>query len=144
MLHKCEYITIWKDLTKLLKVIDLDIFGIWIFFMFIYPFLTNMKNCENMLFLIGLALNNPYYWMEKHSIQLLPLIIYLAAAAKSLQLCPTLCDPTDISPPSSSIHGIFQARVLEWGAIAFSGLLPLVTLSKKNQSSLYPKGEGSV
>ena len=82
--------------------------------------------------------------MEKHSIQLLSLIIYLAAAAKSLQLCPTLCDPTDISPPSSSIHGIFQARVLEWGAIAFSGLLPLVTLSKKNQSSLYPKGEGSV
>ena len=43
-----------------------------------------------------------------------------AAAAKSLQSCPTLCDPTDGSPPGSSIHGIFQARVLEWGAIAFS------------------------
>ena len=43
-----------------------------------------------------------------------------AAAAKSLQLCPTLCDPIDGSPPGSSIHGIFQARVLEWGAIAFS------------------------
>ena len=41
-------------------------------------------------------------------------------AAKSLQSCPTLCDPTDSSPPGSSIHGIFQARVLEWGAIAFS------------------------
>ena len=41
-------------------------------------------------------------------------------AAKSLQLCPTLCDPRDGSPPGSSIHGIFQARVLEWGAIAFS------------------------
>ena len=40
--------------------------------------------------------------------------------AKSLQSCPTLCDPTDCSPPGSSIHGIFQARVLEWGAIAFS------------------------
>ena len=36
------------------------------------------------------------------------------------QLCPTLCDPMDHSPPSSSAHGIFQARVLEWGAIAFS------------------------
>ena len=36
------------------------------------------------------------------------------------QLCPTLCDPVDCSPPGSSIHGIFQARVLEWGAIAFS------------------------
>ena len=37
-----------------------------------------------------------------------------AAAAKSLQLCPTLCDPIDYSLPGSSIHGIFQARVLEW------------------------------
>ena len=36
------------------------------------------------------------------------------------QLCPTLRDPMDCSPPGSSIHGIFQARVLEWGAIAFS------------------------
>ena len=43
-----------------------------------------------------------------------------AAAAKSLQSCPTLCDPMDCSPPGSSVHGIFQARVLEWGAIAFS------------------------
>ena len=44
-----------------------------------------------------------------------------AAAIKSLQSCPTLCDPIDGSPPGSSVHGIFQARVLEWGAIAFSG-----------------------
>ena len=36
------------------------------------------------------------------------------------QLCPTLCDPLDCSLPGSSIHGIFQARVLEWGAISFS------------------------
>ena len=36
------------------------------------------------------------------------------------QLCPTLGDPMDCSPPGSSVHGIFQARVLEWGAIAFS------------------------
>ena len=36
------------------------------------------------------------------------------------QLCPTLCNPMDCSLPGSSIHGIFQARVLEWGAIAFS------------------------
>ena len=36
------------------------------------------------------------------------------------QSCPTLCDPMDCSLPGSSIHGIFQARVLEWGAIAFS------------------------
>ena len=43
-----------------------------------------------------------------------------AAAAKSLQSCPTLCDPMDCSLPGSSVHGIFQARVLEWGVIAFS------------------------
>ena len=36
------------------------------------------------------------------------------------QSCPTLSDPMDCSPPGSSIHGIFQARVLEWVAIAFS------------------------
>ena len=43
-----------------------------------------------------------------------------AAAAKSLQLCPTLCDPTDDSPPGSPIPGILQARTLEWVAISFS------------------------
>ena len=36
------------------------------------------------------------------------------------QSCPTLSDPMDCSPPGSSVHGTFQARVLEWGAIAFS------------------------
>ena len=43
-----------------------------------------------------------------------------AAAAKSLQLCPTLCDPRDGSPPSSATPGILQARKLEWVAIFFS------------------------
>ena len=43
-----------------------------------------------------------------------------AVAAKSLQSCPTLCDSADGSPPGSPIPGILQARVLGWGAIAFS------------------------
>ena len=43
-----------------------------------------------------------------------------AAAAKSLQSCPTLCDPIDGSPPGSVIPGILQARTLEWVAISFS------------------------
>ena len=43
-----------------------------------------------------------------------------AAAAKSLQSCPTLCDPIDGSPPGSAVPRILQARTLEWGAIAFS------------------------
>ena len=46
--------------------------------------------------------------------------MYKNSSAQSLQLCPTLCDPVDCSPPGSSVHGILQARVLEWGAIAFS------------------------
>ena len=44
-----------------------------------------------------------------------------AAAAKSLQSCPTLCDPMDCSLPGFSVHGILQARTLEWVAISFSG-----------------------
>ena len=45
---------------------------------------------------------------------------YAAAAAKSLQSCPTLCDPMDGSPQGSPVPGILQARTLEWVAISFS------------------------
>ena len=44
----------------------------------------------------------------------------IAAAAKLLQSCPTLCDPIDGSPPGSPVPGILQARILEWVAISFS------------------------
>ena len=54
------------------------------------------------------------------------------------QSCPTLSNLMDCSLPGSSIHGIFQARVLEWGAIAFS-LLP----SRKNKNRVYKLGAGS-
>ena len=47
------------------------------------------------------------------------------------QSCPTLSDPMDRSPPGSSVHGISQARVLEWGAIAFSVINP-ICLQKKS------------
>ena len=49
--------------------------------------------------------------------------IQYAAAAKPLQLCPTLCDPIDGSPPGSPVPGILQARTLEWVAISFSNAL---------------------
>ena len=52
----------------------------------------------------------------------LPMLSY-KSESEVAQSCPTLSDPMDCSPPGSSIHGIFQARVLEWGAIAFSGRL---------------------
>ena len=49
-----------------------------------------------------------------------PTYIPAAAVAKSFQSCPTLCDPTDGSPPGSSVPGILQARILQWVAISFS------------------------
>ena len=55
------------------------------------------------------------------------------------QSCPTSSDPMDCSPPGSSIHGIFQARVLEWGAIAFSRLAH-TRCCKKNSSYCYKEG----
>ena len=48
------------------------------------------------------------------------------------QSCPTLCDPMYCSPPGSSVHGIFQARVLEWVAIAFSYYIPLRMVQIQN------------
>ena len=50
------------------------------------------------------------------------------------QSCPTLSDPMDCSLPGSSTHGIFQARVLEWGAIAFSNIYHNVVLFHTSQS----------
>ena len=55
-----------------------------------------------------------------YAIQQLPTAAAAAAAAKSLQSCPILCDPIDGSPPGSSVPGILQARTLEWVAISFS------------------------
>ena len=63
------------------------------------------------LLLITYSLYNYYTYI---------LYVYAATAAKSLQSCPTLCDPIDGSPPGSPIPGILQARTLEWVAISFS------------------------
>ena len=56
-----------------------------------------------------------YRWECKNQ-----LYFYVLCYAKSLQLCPTLCDPIDGSPPGFPVPGILQARTLEWGAISFS------------------------
>ena len=61
--------------------------------------------------LIKLFLKNQLYYYKK---------LHAAAAAKLLQLCLTLCDPIDGSPPGSATPGILQARTLEWVAISFS------------------------
>jgi len=55
------------------------------------------------------------------------------------QLCPTLCDPMDCSPPSSSVHGILQAKILEWVAMPPPGDLPGVNLCLlHHRRILYP------
>ena len=59
---------------------------------------------------------NEYFTSKYSSL----LNLFAAAAAKSLQSCPTLCDPMDGSPPGSTVPGILQARTLEWVAISLS------------------------
>ena len=69
-----------------------------------------------MVFCICYLLKDNTFILPKNS------LFAAAAAAKLLQSCPTLSDPKDCSQPGSTVHRIFQARVLEWGAIAFSSL----------------------
>ena len=66
-------------------------------------------------------------------------IQHAAAAAKSLQSCPTLCDPMDCSLPGFSVHGILQARTLEWVAISFSRRSGIVK-NKYIKLHIYMKG----
>ena len=73
--------------------------------------LVNPEELESLLLFQSIKILS--YCGEQHT----------AAAAKPLQLCPTLSDPMDCSLPGSSIHGICQARVLEWVAIASSSIL---------------------
>ena len=68
---------------------------------------------------------NQFYLILHKFLQSYPFLSILkanfpvAAAVKSLQLCPTLCDPMDGSPSGSPVPGILQARILEWVAISF-------------------------
>ena len=62
------------------------------------------------------------------------------------QSCPTVSDPMDCSLPGSSVHGIFQARVLEWGAIAFSDENPMNSMKRQKDRTLkdeLPKSVGA-
>ena len=76
-----------------------------------------VKNFPNM----GKEIVNQMQEAERFPIQDKPKEKHTAAAAaKTLQLCPTLCDPIDGSPPGSPVPGILQARTLGWVAISFS------------------------
>ena len=69
-----------------------------------------------------MSVTNREDWQAIATIEINELLMGAAAAvaAKSLQLCPTLCNPRDSSPPGSLVPGILQARTLEWDAISFS------------------------
>ena len=72
------------------------------------------KIIKQMSSIIGFWTQDCVYCIKTHKLSI------TAAAAKSLQPCPTLCDPTDGSPPGSPVPGILQARTLDWAAISFS------------------------
>ena len=78
------------------------------------------------------ALTSVHYW-KNHSFDYSN-VCGQSTHAKSLQSCPTLCNPMDCSPPGSSVHGILQARILQWVAVSFSRgpgeRLPSPSLSK--------------
>ena len=89
--------------------------------------LTIISPINNAVFTLALALAKISTQDKKKGTQSLTqddkhllLVGAAAAAAKSLQSCPTLCDPIDGSPLGSSVPGILQARILEWVAISFS------------------------
>ena len=82
-----------------------------------------MKNHQ--VYHIWKLLDTIMFWQKKKkkassSKYILKNFIYMSAAAKLLQSCPTLCNPIDGSPPGSPVPGILQARTLEWVAISFS------------------------
>ena len=80
---------------------------------------SNEYMLENICYILYLL------WKMISNFFLIKLFNIAAAAAKSLQSCPTLWDPIDSSPPGSSVHRILQARILEWVAISFSNYLTL-------------------
>ena len=63
--------------------------------------------------------SNYSWWIEIDEETLLPKNSTNMTVYSAVQMCPTLCDPMDCSPPGSSVHGIFQARILKWVAISF-------------------------
>ena len=81
----------------------------------IYPFLWWNFNCPHVKWFWFQSPSYSFHYNMWQSV-----ILYTAAAAKSLQSCLTLCDPRDGSPPGSPVPGILQARTLEWVAISFS------------------------
>ena len=103
----------WSDLAAaaadLGKAIDFHMLA------FIMCYYTTFFHCLSSIFLLFF-----WYLLDFPGREPDQLHIPAAATAKSLQSCPTLCDPIDVSPPGSPAPGILQARTLEWIATSFS------------------------
>ena len=89
----------WSSLCLFWKNVYLGLLPIFLFWLFVSLILS----CMSSLYILGISpLSNMCMWSVA-------------------QLCLTLCGPMDCSPPGSSVHGILQEKILEWGAISYSG-----------------------
>ena len=93
--------------------------GPWLIYWKVIPIFFWLFNWHSLLFYKG-NLKKKHCFYILYQVLLFKSPIINTAAAKSLQSCPTLCDPIDDSPPGSPVPGILQARTLEWVAISFS------------------------
>ena len=78
------------------------------------------EDCHLQIYVVSYYQRKWFISVQSDKYSYSSIVSYAAAAAKSLQLCPTLCDPIDGSPPGSPVPGILQARTLEGVAISFS------------------------
>ena len=98
----------------------------------VFFFTTSTTCIKNLFFLTDLLL----MWIRLNSIIYLCVCVCVCVcvcACLVVQLCLTLCNPMDCNPPSSSVPGIFQARILEWVAISYSRVYQYVILVSLNQ-----------
>jgi len=89
------------------------------FFVSLTIFMSNISTCFSFFFFFFILPISSHIFTSNIFVHFLETISY-CVKVKVTQLCLTLCDPMDCSPPGSSIHGILQARILEWVAIPFS------------------------
>ena len=95
-------------------------FSIWSSTQIIYRLHVTFLRLDEQIQCFTILINTLKKWQFSTSFQMKYRPNIAAAAAKSLQSCPTLCDHIDGSPPGSPVPGILQARTLEWVAISFS------------------------